>query len=105
MCILAFVITVSFSRRKKERDDATPQVTPQVIEYDSKTARLLEFCETARSLQEMMQFLDLTDRKHFRRRYLNPLLDTGVIRMTIPDKPRSSQQKYVVIAVDRGKKS
>ena len=53
----------------------------------------------------MMQFLDLTDRKHFRRRYLNPLLDTGVIRMTIPDKPRSSQQKYVVIAVDRGKKS
>ena len=42
-----------------------------------------------------MQLLALTDRKHFRRKYLNPLLQSGEICMTMPDKPQSSQQKYI----------
>ena len=30
----------------------------------------------------------------FRESYLRPALDLGLIEMTIPDKPRSSAQKY-----------
>lgn len=43
----------------------------------------------------MMDFLQLSDRKHFARHYLKPLLEAGMIVMTIPDKPKSRNQKYV----------
>jgi len=39
--------------------------------------------------------LGLTDRKSFFERYLTPLLDSGRIVMTIPDKPNSPNQQYV----------
>ena len=38
--------------------------------------------------------LGLKDAEHFRRSYLLPALEAGVIEMTIPDKPRSSKQRY-----------
>ena len=31
---------------------------------------------------------------HFREIYLTPALEAGLIEMTIPDKPRSSKQRY-----------
>ena len=93
----AYGFTVAFSRRKEHHSQVTPQVTPQVVFDDPKIVRLLAFCETPRSLQEMMQCLELTDRKHFRRRYLNPLLESGQLRMTMPNKPRSSLQKYIAV--------
>ena len=42
-----------------------------------------------------MDFLDLSDKKSFRSRYLVPLLGKGVLKMTIPDKPTSRNQRYV----------
>jgi predicted transcriptional regulator len=33
-------------------------------------------------------------REHFMNSVLKPLLDSGLLEMTIPDKPRSSKQKY-----------
>jgi len=35
-----------------------------------------------------------SDRTKFRHQVLNPLIKIGFIEMTIPDKPRSSKQKY-----------
>jgi ATP-dependent DNA helicase RecG len=34
------------------------------------------------------------DRTKFRDQVLNPLLEEGLVEMTIPDKPRSSKQRY-----------
>jgi hypothetical protein len=36
----------------------------------------------------------LKDREHFRKGHLEPLLASGLLEMTIPDKPRSSLQRY-----------
>lgn len=70
----------------------TPQVTPQV-----KIQKLLFFCSEPRSRDEMMKEIGIKDRNHFSENYLNPLLKTGKLRRTIPDKPRSSKQKYVAV--------
>jgi len=43
---------------------------------------------------ELMGVLHLRDRMHFAREYLLPTLHTGLIEMTIPDKPNSRLQKY-----------
>jgi ATP-dependent DNA helicase RecG len=43
---------------------------------------------------EIMDRLGLKDRMHFSREYIAPALDGGFIEMTIPDKLRSSRQKY-----------
>ena len=56
---------------------------------------LIDFCTEERARDEMMAFLGLKSREHFRKNYLKPLLDSGKIKMTIPDKPKSQNQKYV----------
>lgn len=38
--------------------------------------------------------LGLADREHFRKTYLAPALEQGVIGMTLPDKPNSRSQRY-----------
>jgi hypothetical protein len=46
------------------------------------------------SREQIQGRLELRDEKHFRRAYLIPALEAGFIEMTIPDKPRSSKQRY-----------
>ena len=40
--------------------------------------------------------LGLSDRKSFRERYLAPALADDLIEMTIPEKPNSRLQKYIL---------
>jgi len=41
-----------------------------------------------------MNAMGLKDRKHFVSGYLQPALEAGFVAMTLPDKPRSSRQRY-----------
>jgi ATP-dependent DNA helicase RecG len=51
--------------------------------------------------QDLRKALGLKDEEHFRKAYLLPALEAGLIEMTIPDKPRSSKQKCRL--TDRGR--
>ncbi len=67
---------------------------------DDEMLQLIKFCSKPRPFQEMLKHLGWLDRTKFRRRYITPLLDKGMIRRTIPEKPSSSKQRYIV--TDRG---
>ena len=41
-----------------------------------------------------MELAGKSDRTKFRHQVLRPLLEERLLEMTIPDKPRSSKQKY-----------
>ena len=56
---------------------------------------ILEFCRIPRTRKEIMDYLKLFNRGRFNERYMRPLLDSGKLRMTLPDKPKSRNQKYV----------
>ena len=43
----------------------------------------------------LMERLNLKSREGFRRNYLHPAIEMNLIQMTIPDKPRSRNQRYV----------
>lgn len=65
--------------------------------YDStqdKIVALLDFCEQPRSSIEMAAFMQIR-REYFFKKYLKALLADGKLKMTLPDKPKSKNQKYV----------
>ena len=60
--------------------------------------KILHKCSEDSVLLDLMAITGRSDRTKFRHQVLNPLLETGLIEMTIPDKPRSSKQKYRLTA-------
>ena len=55
---------------------------------------ILDFCKEARSISEIMEEFEFDSRTSFRRKYLNTLVKEGKLNMTLPDKPKSKNQKY-----------
>ena len=55
---------------------------------------IIEFCREPRSVQEIMEKFDFDSRTSFRRKYLTPMLEKRILKMTIPEKPSSKNQKY-----------
>ena len=73
------------------RGTPTAQVTAQVTEHVVTLVKLLDGELTRTELQDAV---GLTHREHFRKAYLLPALETGLIEMTQPDKPNSRSQRY-----------
>ena len=42
-----------------------------------------------------MEKIGYKNRTRFRRDYIKPLVEKGLLNMTIPDKPTSKNQKYI----------
>ncbi len=55
---------------------------------------ILRKCQTDSALVDLMAITERSDRTKFRHQVLGAILEEGLIEMTIPDKPRSSKQKY-----------
>ena len=68
----------------------TSQDTSQTLEE-----KIMEYCREPRSAAEIAAYCGFKDVKYFRERYLNPLLGNR-LQLTIPDKPTSRLQKYVI---------
>ncbi|AEK57758.1 Fic family protein [Acidithiobacillus caldus] len=74
--------------------DTVTTSTPEVSLEVSPEVRLISVLAGEMTRQQLKEALGLKDDEHFRKSYLLPALETGLIEMTIPDKPRSSKQKY-----------
>lgn len=85
-------------------DGATGHDTGHDADHDgtvvAKRLQLLQYCTVERSRDEMQAFLGLSSRAHFKKAYLRPLLESGQLKMTLPDKPQSRNQKYVAVQRD-----
>ena len=70
-----------------------------------KQQQLLAFCTTERTREEMQHFLGLANRSYFSKKYLKPLLESGQLKRTLPDSPKSRNQKYYTSPTSTGKDS
>jgi len=77
-------------------EDNTPQEIPQVTPQVKRLIEALANTHHPISRNELQSRLKLRDRKSFRERYLKPALDNSLITMTIPDKPNSYFQQYIL---------
>lgn len=80
-------------------DQVTEQVAPDHTGLDRLTTvqwRIVGYADVPRSLSELMAHAGYRQRPHFVATHLAPLLTSGVLLPTIPDKPRSSRQRYVL---------
>ena len=69
------------------------QVEPE-ISVPTPERDLLEFCRTPRSRKEIGDYLGIKTVFYASKTYIEPLLKTGALSMTKPEKPRSKDQKY-----------
>ena len=73
------------------------QVDAQVVAAESDIEkRILAYCNEPKGILEIAAFLKYSDRRTVKK-YIKPLLESGRLAMTIPDKPNSSKQKYITI--------
>lgn len=78
-------------------DDISAQVNKddeQLSEYIKKLLDIMEY-DIPYTSKALMDKLGLKSKEGFRRNYLRPAIDLNLIRMTIPDKPNSRNQRYV----------
>jgi ATP-dependent DNA helicase RecG len=70
-------------------------------EFNTIVKKICEFCREPRLMSEILTLLNRTDRTKFRKRYIYPLIEKNMLELTIPDKPQSSNQRYVITEIGK----
>ena len=66
----------------------------QLSEYIKRLLSVMEY-DIPYTGKTLMEKLGLRSKEGFRRNYLRPAIEMNLIRMTIPDKPNSRNQRYI----------
>ena len=98
-----------------------PELYPEVLKKDKKTQdkktqdkknqdkktqdkrivvlnEILQICQKEpQSIKQIMERLDYKSSKTFKKYYIKPLLEEGKLKMTLPEKPTSKNQKYITV--------
>lgn len=78
-------------------DDVLKNINKEVNNISIQVNKLLDVMDKDIPLtaNEIMKRLNIKSKETLRNSYLNPALENGLIKMTIPDKPNSKNQRYV----------
>ena len=78
-------------------DEVITQINQSNAETSEYVKRLLECMEydVPYTSNAIMEHLGLKSKETLRKNYLNPAIELGLVRMTLPDKPNSKNQRYV----------
>ena len=61
---------------------------------NSRQEELLEFCRKPRTRKEIADFLGLSTIFYASNQYILPLVEEGRLKMTIPEHPKSRNQRF-----------
>ena len=78
-----------------QTDLSTEQADP-LTDLSANQRKIIEICDTPRSLIAIMDAVGVTGRGYFKQRHLDPLLRGGVLRMIYPRQRQHPDQAYVL---------
>ena len=55
---------------------------------------IIAYCKEPKTSKEIIEYFGFANRLYFKRHYLDEMLEQGQLKMTIPEKPTSKNQKY-----------
>lgn len=67
---------------------------PAKEQQTEEIRNLVLFCKTPRTRKEICEYLGLSSMSYAIQTHIMPLVEQGIIRLSIPDKPKSSKQLY-----------
>ena len=80
----------------RKKTDAAPEATAgSTAGLSGDEAALLHFCETPRTRKELAEYLGLDSVSYAIKRHVMPLVELGLLRMELPDTPKSPRQRFV----------
>lgn len=82
------VFTVVFHNELKEEEE--------IIDKTDLRKAIIQFCKVPRSREELTDFTGKS-RYYTMSAYVTPMVESGELMLTIPDKPKSPKQKYVSV--------
>jgi ATP-dependent DNA helicase RecG len=94
-------VTATFYPNPRVKESAESQGEAEIEAPSRHQVLILANCMEEQSLTSLMKIVGRADRTKFRHQVLRPLIDAGLVEMTIQDKPRSSRQRYRT--TERGK--
>ena len=77
-----------------EANGEANQVKPIKISFTSSQKDIVNFCSVPRTAQEILDRIGVSNQTRTRKKYIQSLLDLGVLEMTIPENPNDRNQKY-----------
>ncbi|MBT7914056.1 hypothetical protein HN588_09125 [Candidatus Bathyarchaeota archaeon] len=69
---------------------------PGLVHLTDVQRKILPSCEVPQALSDLQDEAGFGNRGYFKSNVIDPLLAANLLRMTIPNKPTSSKQKYVL---------
>jgi ATP-dependent DNA helicase RecG len=96
----SFILTV-WRKRSSRKPEASIKSGPSRDQVGTKSGLspkdvvpILSYCSKAKTILDIQKQFKWANRTKFRNKYINPLLQDGLLEMTIPEKPNSRLQKY-----------
>lgn len=74
-----------------------PGMEDEKKEQNERPKDLLEFCRNPRTRKEIAEYLGIGTTFYAMKNYVQPLVDSGKLKLTIPDKPKSRNQKFFTL--------
>ena len=88
-------LVIFYRKNDNELLDLTQREKTYEKTYENIEEKILDFCTKEKSAKEIALYCGYKGIDRFKRNYLKILLEQGKIRMTIPEKPKSKNQKYI----------
>ncbi len=80
---------------REERLSAPDSGYSAEYSHDADIENLLRFCSVPRSRQEIAEYLHIKSVTYAIKAHVLPLVEQGLIALSLPDKPKSPKQRYV----------